>query len=82
MRLTTAGYQTLKTNLQLENYDYEIHDPHIFNQRLILKLDRRMQMPYYIQVIKGIPKKIVFFGNREAMLARLYGDLDKFLSNY
>ena len=82
MRLTTTGYQTLKINLQLENYEYEIHDPHIFTQRLILKLDRKMQMPYYIHAVKGIPKKIVFFGSREAMLAKLYGDLDKFLSNY
>ena len=82
MRLTTAGYQTFRINLQLENYQYEIDDPLTFNQRLILKLDRRMQMPYYIHAVKGIPKKIVFFGSREAMLARLYGDLDKFLSNY
>lgn len=82
MRLTSAGYQALKTNLQLENYEYEIDDPHTVTQRLILKLDRKMQMPYYIHATKGIPKKIVFFGSREAMLARLYGDLDKFLSNY
>lgn len=82
MRLTKTGYDTFVGKLQLDHYAFEINDPMRFNQQIILKLDRKIQMPYYIHAVKGIPKKIVFFGSREAMLARLYGDLDKFLSNY
>jgi hypothetical protein len=48
----------------------------------MLKLDRKLQMPYYIEVKKKIPINIIFFGSREAMLARLYGNLNKFLDNY
>jgi len=82
MRLTTMGYKTFIEILKIEHYDFVIDDPMSISQQLILKLDRKLQMPYYIHAVKGIPKKIVFFGSREAMLARLYGDLDKFLSNY
>jgi hypothetical protein len=82
MRLTSTGYITLVKTLELDHYEFVIDDPLVFNQYLILKLDRKLQMPYYIHAVKGVPKKIVFFGSREAMLAKLYGDLDKFLSNY
>lgn len=81
MRLTGPGYMALSKDLDLEHYTYVISDPMTFNQHMILKLDRKMQMPYYIHAVKGIPKTIIFFGSREAMLANLFGDLDKFLSS-
>jgi hypothetical protein len=82
MRLTSTGYQTLAEDLELEHYSYNIDDPHTFNKQLILKLDRKMQMPYYIHAVKGIPKKIVFFGGKEAVMVNLYGNLKQFLDNY
>ena len=82
MRLTTIGYQTFTEDLNLEHYSYPIDDPLLFNQRTILKLDRKMQMPYYIDVGKKIPKRIVFFGSREAVMVNLYGNLQQFLDNY
>jgi hypothetical protein len=82
MRLTSTGYQTLAEDLELEHYSYNIDDPHTFNKQLILKLDRKMQMPYYIHAVKGIPKKIVFFGGKEAVMVNLYGNLEQFLDNY
>jgi len=82
MRLTGTGYQTLAEDLELEHYSYNIDDPHTFNKQLILKLDRKMQMPYYIHSVKGIPKKIVFFGGKEAVMVNLYGNLKQFLDNY
>ena len=82
MRLTGLGYQVFVEDLKLENYSYSIDDPLMFNQRTILKLDRKMQMPYYIHVVKGIPKKIVFFGGKEAVMVNLYGNLQQFLDNY
>ena len=82
MRLTSVGYSALADMLDLEHYSYGIDDPHIFNKYLILKLDRKMQMPYYIDAVKGIPKKIVFFGGKEAVMVNLYGNLSQFLDNY
>ena len=81
LRLTELGYFTFKKIVELESYSMEI-DWETFDRATILKLDRKLQMPYYIEVNKKIPKNIIFFGAKEAMLARLYGDLDKFLSNY
>ena len=81
LRLTELGYFTFKKVMDLESYTMEI-DWDSFDRATILKLDRRLQMPYYIEVNKKIPKNIIFFGAREAMLAKLYGNLNKFLDNY
>ena len=82
MRLTGPGYMAFVEYLDLEHYEYAITDPMIFNQHMILNLDRKMQMPYYIHAVKGIPKKIVFFGSKEAVMVNLYGNLQQFLDNY
>jgi len=82
MRLTGLGYQVFTEDLELEHYSYAIDNPLLFNQQTILKLDRKMQMPYYISAVKGVPKKIVFFGSKEAVMVNLYGNLQQFLDNY
>jgi hypothetical protein len=82
MRLTSVGYSTLTDLIDLEHYAYVIDDPHVVDKQLILKLDRQMQMPYYIDTVKGIPKRIIFFGSQEAVIVNLYGDLKQFLDNY
>lgn len=82
MRLTRLGFETFVEQLDLEHYNYTIDDPVLFNKQTILTLDRKMQMPYYIDAVKGIPKKICFFGNQEAVMVNLYGNLQQFLDNY
>jgi hypothetical protein len=82
MRLTSTGYSALVKNLDLEHYSYNIDDPQVFDKQLMLTLDRKMQMPYYIQAVKGIPKQIIFFGSKEAVMVNLYGNLSQFLDNY
>lgn len=82
MRLTGLGYRVFTDDLELEHYSFPIDNPLLFNQQTILKLDRKMQMPYYISAVKGIPKKIVFFGSKEAVMVNLYGNLQQFLDNY
>ena len=82
MRLTTAGYRAFCDELDLTHYEFPINDPHAFNQQLILEMDSKLQMPYYISATKGIPKKIAFFGSKEAIMINLYGDLKKYLDNY
>jgi hypothetical protein len=82
MRLTGLGYRAFTEDLELEHYSYSIENPILFNQQTILQLDRKMQMPYYIDVVKKMPKKIVFFGSKEAVMINLYGNLQQFLDNY
>lgn len=82
MRLTGPGYTVFTELLDLARYEWPIQDPHQINQHVILALDRKIQMPYYISATKGIPKKLVFFGSREAVMINLYGNLEQFLDNY
>ena len=82
MRLTSQGYHTFRVLLNLTYYEFNIDDPLQFNQKTILDMDRKLQTPYYILAVKGIPKKIVFFGSKEAVMTNLYGSLKKFLDNY
>ena len=82
MRLTSIGYDTFCKELDIEHYAFSVNDPTDFTQQMILDMDRKLQMPYYIHAVKGIPKKVIFFGSKEAMITNLYGDLKKFLDNY
>lgn len=82
MRLTVEGYDVFCHQLNIAQYEFLINDPHKFNQQMVLEMDSKLQMPYYIHTIKGIPKKVIFFGSQEAVMANLYGDLQRFLDNY
>jgi len=82
MRLTRQGYDVFVKDLDIEYYEFSIPDKTKFNQRMILELDRKLQMPYYIQRDQRRVSKLIFFSSREAVLANLYGDLEKFLNNY
>jgi len=82
MRLTGLGYRAFSEALDIESYEYAIEDPLEFNQHMILDLDRKIQTPYYIKAVKGIPQKVIFFGSKETMMIRLYGDLKRYLDNY
>lgn len=81
MRLTDLGYNILRKDLKHQCYEYNL-DPLKINSRTIIALDRKLQEPYYIKTVKMMPVMLVFFGSKEAMLANLYGDIDKFLDNY
>lgn len=81
MRLTTAGVKIFLEYLKLEHYCFTV-DPMAVTSRLIIDMDRRLQQPYYIRMVKHYPREIVFFGSKEAMMANLYGDLRNFIDNY
>ena len=82
MRLTGRGYTTFVEQLELEHYTYTIEDSLQFTHQNILAMDRKMQMPYYIHTVKRIPKQIIFFGSKEAVMINLYSNLQQFLDNY
>jgi len=79
MRLTQAGYNVM-VQLEIERWSIDL-DPMTFDKNLLLMLDRNLQAPYYVEVHKKIPKKIVMFSSREAMMANLYGDVKSWLLN-
>ncbi len=81
MRLTGPGYDAFTNQLHIARYEWPITDPQAFNQRVILSLDRKLHMPYYISSTKGVPKKIVLFGSQEAVMVNLYGDLGRWLDS-
>lgn len=77
LRLTDQGFQAFDM-LEIERWSVPIEVKNI-NKRGLLSLDRKLSFPYYIDVKK---KQLVMFSSREAMLATLYGDLQRFLENY
>ena len=81
MRLTEHGFYVFSRVLDLAHYELEIK-PTPGNRRIVLTLDRKLQSPYYIRIDKRIPVSVYMFGSREAVVAQLYGDLEKFLVNY
>ena len=81
MRLSEHGYYVFSRVLNLAHYGIDIK-PTPGNRRIVLTLDRKLQAPYYIEIVKRIPVKVYMFGSREAVAAQLYGDLEKFLNNY
>lgn len=80
LRLTFNGYRVFR-QLGLESWNVTV-DPQKVNKQLILALDKKLQYPYYIEVVKHLPKNLVMFSSKEAMMALLYGDLKTFLNNY
>lgn len=84
MRLTDLGYEIMHDVLKLESWELDLRDRErtIFTKRLIVDLDRKLEWPYYIEVsVKKKRRRIVFFGSREAMMATMYGDLERWLAN-
>jgi len=81
LRLTDHGFYVFSRVLDLAHYNLDIR-PTPGNRRIILSLDRKLQSPYYIRIDKRIPVSVYMFGSREAVMAQLYGDLEKFLRNY
>jgi hypothetical protein len=84
MRLTDLGYEIMHDVLKLESWELDLSDKErvIFTKRVILDLDRKLEWPYYIDVnVKRKRRRIVFFGSREAMMATMYGDLQKWLAS-
>ena len=82
LRLTTLGYLALVNDVELVYYRYELKKTDVFNTRTIIELDKKLQMPYYIMADRGYATHIIFFGSKEAMCAKLFDNLDRFLSNY
>ncbi len=76
LRLTSAGLQDF-LKLGLNSWSFELGTTKMSSRHLI-KLDNRLEYPYFIDRKKN---RILFFGGKEAMMATLYNDAQKWLEN-
>jgi hypothetical protein len=79
LRLTDIGYHVFSNYLELSSYTFELPERLLIPRNLIA-LDRHMTSPYYI-VNNRKHNKLVMFGSKEAMMAALHGDMQKFITS-
>lgn len=79
LRLTYQGFYVFENLLELESYLFELPEKLLTPGNLIA-LDRRMTCPYYMVNNRKF-NKLVMFGSREAMMAVLHGDMQRFIKS-
>ena len=77
MRLTDRGYDAFCNLLQLEHYYFPLAG---LDLHTVIAMDRKLQLPYYVEFRKRVSYNLILFGSQEAVLINLYGDLKKFLA--
>jgi len=85
-RVTSEGYDLLANYLELENFKVKLDAADFYESKILLTLDQKLKYPYYIDnisfTVKPTVVTVMFFDSKEAMLAILYGNIQKFLDNY
>ena len=89
MRLTNHGYKIMHDILKLESWYLDLTDTDEsgpwrsrITKKTILDLDRKLEWPYYLDFnARKKTRRIVFFGSREAMMATMYGDIERWLAS-
>lgn len=82
LRLTRHGYDIMHDVLKLESWELDLTDHLRIDKRVILDLDHKLEWPYYLDFnVRKKHRRIVFFSSREAMMATMYGDLQKWLAS-
>jgi hypothetical protein len=76
MRLTKVGFDAL-TKSGLQSWQVPV-DKTVLTKKNILEMNRRIGWPYYITTK---PFALVLFSDRDAVLANLYGDIEKWLAS-
>ena len=79
LRLTDVGYLVFSNYLELSSYTFELPEK-LLTPRNLIALDRYMASPYYI-VNNRKHNNIVMFGSREALMATLHGDMQRFITS-
>ena len=79
LRLTDAGFKTFVTVIDLKHYQFDIADLAL-TPRNLLALDRFMTCPYYLKRQRR-RHSLILFGDRESIIASLYGDVERFIES-
>ena len=79
LRLTYEGYHVFSNFLELSSYTFDLPEKLLTPANLIT-LDRHMTCPYYM-VNNRKHNSMVMFGSKEAMMAVLHGDMQRFIKS-
>jgi hypothetical protein len=79
LRLTYEGFYVFENLLELSSYSFELSEK-LLTPKNLLAMDRHMTCPYYMVNNRKI-NKIVMFGSKEAMMAVLHGDMQRFIAS-
>ena len=79
LRLTYEGFYVFENLLELSSYSFDLPEK-LLTSRNLLILDRHMTCPYYMVNNRKL-NKLVMFGSREAMMAVLHGDMQRFIQS-
>ena len=85
LRLSDDGFHTFVTKCDIEYYVWKPDDAIKITPKILLQLDRKIEHPYYLQLggptwsKKSFVHAIVLFGEKQAMLLNLMGDLESWL---
>lgn len=79
LRLTDSGFTTLVKLIDLAHWQFTIKDS-MLTPRNLLALDRFMTCPYFLQRQRR-QHCLILFGNKESMMASLYGDVERFIAS-
>jgi len=79
LRLTAAGHAVFAKMLDLESWQFDIPQQSL-NASTLITLDRKLSCPYYLDRKRG-NFQLTMFGSREAMMAVLYGDIQRFIAS-
>jgi hypothetical protein len=79
LRLTYEGFYVFENLLELSSYSFELPEK-LLTPKNLLAMDRRMTCPYYMVNNRKL-NKIIMFGSKEAMMATLHGDMQRFITS-
>jgi hypothetical protein len=79
LRLTDLGREVFSSIAGYESFEFET-SADILTGRNLVALDRKMSEPYHLQKNRKTAV-LTMFGSREAMMASLYGDIQRFIDN-
>lgn len=76
LRLSAEGFLVFRL-AEIVHYKFSVPQNIHSKPATLLTLDRRMTCPYYLT--QGKTQEIYIYGDREATMFALYGDVEKFL---
>ena len=79
LRLTYEGFYVFENLLELSSYSFDLPEK-LLTPKNLIALDRHMTCPYYMVNNRKL-NKLMMFGSREAMMAVLHGDLQRFINS-
>lgn len=78
LRVTKLALEILNDN-ELKSYEFVVPRDLVRRPWSLLRLDRYLQYPYHVD--SSAKAQLTFFSDRDAIMASLYGDVEKFIKS-